>query len=135
MPVGCARALLCTMSKTLSPAQASKLSGISRWTIVRAIQSGHIDALRDNRNHWKINQKSFDDWCNARGAHSEHAHPDAQPNEQVNVAQSVKIAELEVETRMLKEKVSELQVDRDAWRRMAEKNRQGFFSRIFQAKD
>lgn len=123
------------MSKTISPAQASKLSGISRWTIVRAIQSGHIDALRDNRNHWKINQKSFDEWCSARSAHSEHAQSDALSNEQVDVARSVKIAELEVETRMLKEKVGELQADRDAWRRMAEKNRQGFFSRMFQSKD
>lgn len=121
------------MSKTLSPAQAAQRSGVSRWTIMRAIQSSEIEALRDNRNHWRINEKSLDDWCSARGAHTVAAQVDAQPEAQVDLVQSVRIAELEVETKLLRQQIEDLKDDRDAWRHQAERlsePRLSFFDKL-----
>jgi len=118
------------MSKTLSPAQAAQRSGVSRWTIIRAIQATEIEALRDNRNHWKININSLDKWCIARGAHTVLAQVDA-PDAQADTASKVRIAELETETRMLKVQLDEVKQDRDAWRDQAKElstQKRGFFS-------
>lgn len=127
------------MSKTLSPAQAAKRSGVSRWTIMRAIKASEIKALRDNHNHWRINEKSFDDWCKERSAHTDDAQPfahaAAQPDAQADMAKSVRIAELEVETKMMRHQIDELKQDRDAWKQQAERlsePRLGFFGQLLQ---
>ena len=121
-----------TMSKSLTPSQAAHLSGKSRWTIVRAINNGNLKALRDNRNHWKINNDSFNDWCDAQGAHSEVAHPNQQDQ-----AQAIRIAELETETKFLKAQVDDLKSDRDAWKDQAQRlsePRESFLIRLFKPK-
>jgi excisionase family DNA binding protein len=125
------------MSNTLTPAQAAQRSGVSRWTIMRAIKATEIQALRDNHNHWKINEKSFENWCDARGAHTVHAQDvaqDAHVSAQVDGTDKIRIAELEVETRMLKDQLDEVKEDREAWKRQAERlsaPRIGLFGNFF----
>jgi len=105
------------MGKTISPAQAARRSGLSRWTIVRSIQESKIKAFRDNRNHWQIDENSLDDWCNSRSAHSTLA----QGNAQSDNSSIIRVAELEVETRMLRSQLEETKQDRDAWKEHSER--------------
>lgn len=92
------------MSELLSPAQAAIRSGVSRWTIVRALKSNEIKGHRNNQGHWKIEADSLDEWVKKQRptAHSEHAqtakvssaHPDA-----------IEAATLRVEVEMLRERI------------------------------
>ena len=59
----------------MSPAQAAQVAKVSRWTILRAIKSQHLQARRDNRNNWQISAPDLAAWC----AHSVQAHPLAPP--------------------------------------------------------
>ncbi|WP_425537502.1 helix-turn-helix domain-containing protein [Phaeobacter gallaeciensis] len=58
----------------MSPAHAALLLKVSRRTIMRAIESLELLAVRDNRNHWKISPEELDRWASAQCAPSEHAH-------------------------------------------------------------
>lgn len=46
----------------MSPAQAAQAAGVSRWTIMRAIKAHELQAMRDNRNQWKIATEDLDRW-------------------------------------------------------------------------
>ena len=46
--------------------------GVSRRTIMRAIERRELLAHRDNRNHWRIDPSDLNVWA----VPSEHAHPD-----------------------------------------------------------
>ena len=48
---------------TLTPNQAAKKLGISRRTIMRAIEQHNLHAIRDNRNQWQINDTDLAQWA------------------------------------------------------------------------
>ena len=101
------------MVKTLSPAQAARVLGKSRRTVLRAIDRGAIKAHRDNRNHWQIDAGSLSEWADAQGARTERAHPE-------NTSAQVQIAALETRVEMLAEQLDQVKADRDAWRETAQ---------------
>jgi excisionase family DNA binding protein len=59
----------------MSPAHAAQSKNVSRRTIMRAVEALDLKAVRDNRNHWKINPQDLDRWAGAQCAPSGHAHP------------------------------------------------------------
>lgn len=103
----------------LSPAQAAQATGVSRWTIMRAIKDQLLLAKRDNRNHWCIDPEDLDRWRSSTVRTVEAAHPMHTPNDSPETL--VKVASLEVENGQLRERLLEAQADRDAWREMAQK--------------
>lgn len=103
----------------LSPAQAAHAAGVSRWTIMRAIKDQRLLAKRDNRNHWNIKTEDLDRWRastvrTVEAAHSLHTQNDA-------LEMPMRVASLEAENDQLRERLLEVQADRDAWREMAQK--------------
>lgn len=98
----------------MSPAQAAQVAGVSRWTIMRAIKSHELLAIRDNKNHWRISQNDLDSWRLhtvriVDDAHTLHTH------------EALEIERLKGEVdaeRRLREAV---EADRDRWQAMAEK--------------
>jgi excisionase family DNA binding protein len=103
----------------MSPAQAAHSKGVSRRTIMRAIETHNIRAVRDNRNHWKIDPVDLDTWANAQCAPSEHAHSELPAVSTLDLA--VRVAVAEAQRDAAREQLIGVQEDRDQWRRMAEK--------------
>ena len=105
----------------LSPAQAAQAASVSRWTIMRAIKRHEIKAIRDNRNHWKIDPDELDRWSASTVRTVEVAHPAHTPEDSAETLAHV--ASLEAENSQLRERISEIKEDRNAWREMALRRR------------
>jgi len=100
----------------MSPAHAAQSKNVSRRTIMRAIEALDLKAIRDNRNHWKIDPQDLDRWADAQCAPSGHAHP-ILPTSDLEV----KLAIAETQRDAARDQLAEAQKDRDRWREMAEK--------------
>lgn len=110
----------------MSPAQAAHITGVSRWTIMRAIKSHDLKAVRDNKNQWRISQEALDEWRSHNvhetvGVRSSHTHNDLSDLEKALTAERAR-ADL-AEALLIRERsaLEELKTDRDRWRQMAEK--------------
>lgn len=90
----------------MTPQQAAHLSGVSRWTIMRAINSQQLKAHRNNRNRWQIAHADLA----AHFPHSVRLVQDAQPDESQELRQ-----QLAIETA----RATAAEADRDHWRDMA----------------
>jgi excisionase family DNA binding protein len=51
-----------------SPQKAAGIAGVSRKTIVDAINAKKLYASRNNRNHWVISENDLKAWMDSRGA-------------------------------------------------------------------
>lgn len=126
-------------SALISPAQAAQLKGVSRRTIMRAIEIHELQAFRDNRNHWKIDPQMLDMWADAQRAPSGHVHHDAPALPSPDL--TVPLARAEAERDALREQLEQIKEDRDHWRRMAERQqdmlkeqrRRGLLARLFRS--
>ena len=124
-------------SAPMSPAQAAQLKGVSRRTIMRAIESHELQAFRDNRNHWKIDPQALDKWAGAQWTPSEHAHPEAPTLPTLDLA--ISLARAEAERDALREQLEQIKEDRDHWRKLAEHQQElsrgrrprSFFAKLF----
>lgn len=124
-------------SAPMSPAQAAQLKSISRRTIMRAIESQELLALRDNRNHWKIDQQALDKWADSQWAPTEQAHTKTPVMPTHDLA--ISLARVEAERDALREHLEQTKEDRDLWRRLAERQHslledrrpKGFLGRLF----
>jgi excisionase family DNA binding protein len=107
------------VSTLISPAHAARSKKVSRRTIMRAIETLHLKAIRDNRNHWKIDPKDLDRWADAQSAPSEHTYPilPTLPTSDLEA----KLAAAEAQRDAAREQLAGVQEDRDRWRNMAEK--------------
>lgn len=99
----------------MSPAQAAEAVGVSRWAIMRAIQSHKLKAQRDNRNNWQILPDDL-------AAHYPHivravrtAHPEDAEEIRAKLAAETARADAAERAR------DQAEADRDRWQRMAEK--------------
>jgi len=113
----------------MSPTQAAQVANVSRWTIMRAIKSGYLQAFRDNKNQWKIKNDDLKAWLSAHHTQCAHtvqheidehpthtpAHPDSIAKETLELVR-VK-AELEAEKTLR----ATIEADRDHWRELAQK--------------
>lgn len=117
-------------SAPISPAQAALSIGVSRRTIMRAIERRELQAIRDNRNRWKIDPADLKSWVSAHWAPSGHAHPDAPD---LPTTEAIELATLKAENGQLRERLSTTEADRDRWQAMAEKlaDRPGWWTRLW----
>lgn len=99
----------------MTPAQAAAAAGVSRWAIMRAINSQQLKAHRNNRNQWKITP----DDLQAHYPHSvrsvRSAHPAESTELRVNLAGETARADAAERAR------DQAEADRDRWQRIAEK--------------
>ena len=102
----------------MSPAHAAQSKNVSRRTIMRAIESLDLQAIRDNRNHWKIDPQDLDRWADAQCAPSGHAHPELPPMPTLDLEAKLAVAEAQRDAAI--EQLTNAQEDRDRWRKMAE---------------
>ena len=99
----------------MSPAQAAQSAKVSRWAVMRAINSHKLKAHRDNRNHWRISQEDLEAWC-ANSVRQQHtAHPDENTKLREKLAFETARADAAERAR------DQAETDRDRWRAMAEK--------------
>jgi excisionase family DNA binding protein len=109
----------------MSPAHAAQSKNVSRRTIMRAIETHELKARRDNRNHWKITPEDLDRWADAQSAPTGEVHPVPTPQDSVETL--ARVARLEAENSQLRERLSEIKEDRDAWKEMAQRRRRWFW--------
>ena len=101
----------------ISPAQAAEIIGVSRRTIMRAIETHDLQAFRDNKNHWKIEMKALNQWKRTEHARSEHAHSEASAISLQDMA--IALGRAEAERDALREQLEQTKEDRDHWRGLA----------------
>ena len=102
-------------SAHMSPAQAAHAAGVSRWTIMRAIKSQELRAVRDNRNHWQIAPDALDRWraSTVRTSNDLHTTEAERLREQL----ASETARADVAEALL----AATEADRNRWQAMAEK--------------
>lgn len=100
--------------ESMSPAQAAQAVGVSRMTIVRAIESNKIKAFRDNRNNWRVLSESLQAWADAHALISDQKPPVIN-----HVQVEVEVMKERLDAAISRAEAAEL--DRDAWRSLAEK--------------
>lgn len=99
----------------MSPAQAAQAASVSRWAIMRAINSHKLKAHRDNRNHWQISPEDLSEWCAHSVRQQQTAHPEGSTELREKLASETARADAAERAR------DQAEVDRDKWRGMAEK--------------
>lgn len=107
---------------TLSPNEAAKQSGVSRRSIMRAIEAGELVARRDNRNQWQIEAESLAQW-----APNGHAQATAQPmptsdNPVETINTDLLVHSLRELVEAERRRADSAEADRDAWREMAQRS-------------
>lgn len=111
--------------RTLSPRQAATRAKCGRSSIMRALSSGYLRAIRDNSGKWQIAPEALDDWLSLRRS-PDRQSPD-HPSEPPLVTPSdtpetlARLAATEMRAEMLAAQVEDLKHDRDAWRAQAER--------------
>ena len=111
-------------SAHMSPAQAAHAIGVSRWTIMRAINSQELQAIRDNRNQWKIAPDALDRWRaytvrTPTVLHTLHTQEEAQELREKLAAEKSRADVAEAMLHREREALDEVRADRDAWKRQA----------------
>jgi hypothetical protein len=101
----------------ISPAHAAQSKKVSRRTIMRAIETLELKAVRDNWNRWKIDPKDLDRWADAQWAPSGHANPILPTSPTPDLEAKLAIAEAQRDA--AREQLAGIQEDRDRWREMA----------------
>ena len=104
-------------STHMSPAQAAQVAGVSRWTIMRAIKTQELQAMRDNRNHWQIAPDALDRWRASTvrtpdAARAPHTYQDS-PETLAKLAAETARADAAERAR------DQAEADRDAWKKQA----------------
>jgi excisionase family DNA binding protein len=113
------------MGRLLTPNEAAARAGITRRTVMRAIEALHLPAHRDNKNAWKVDADALDAW-RASVKPGQYTAPltapstelppglptyDAQAN-----AHAAQVRELETERAALRVELRGLEVERDQLR-------------------
>ncbi|MDE1943862.1 MAG: hypothetical protein KGI47_12045, partial [Betaproteobacteria bacterium] len=98
-----------------------------RSSIMRALSSGELKAVRDNDGNWQITPDAVDDWLSMRRTPDRQSPDQTKEPAMVMVSDTpetlARLAALEVRAEMLAEQVKDLKKDRDAWRAAAEERR------------
>ncbi len=126
---------------SMSPAQAARAAGTSRWSVMRAISAGDLRATRDNHNAWRITPEDLDAWRSTRPAHGAAAASQAGPAAgatataqlgeawraemeglRIGLAVATTRAEAaEARAAEAEARIAGAEADRDAWRIMVER--------------
>lgn len=110
----------------MSPAQAAKAVGVSRWAVLRAIKAQVLKATRDNRNNWMIAPDDLAAWRAAQAAHTVRNGASAQLTAQAFDAGELvelreNLARANARADAAERARDQAEADRDHWRAMATK--------------
>lgn len=108
----------------LTPNEVSIRTGRSRRTVMRAIEAKELNARRDNRNRWQIDEVDLAQW-----APIEPVKQIAQPEINAVEVLQERIRGLEELVSELRQVNADLRLDRDHWRDQAERPKKGILSR------
>lgn len=108
----------------MSPAQAAHVAGVSRWTIMRAINSQELQAVRDNRNQWRIAPDALDMWRASTvrtpaDLHTLHTIEVAHDLREKLAAETARADVAEALLDRERKALDDLRADRDAWKQQA----------------
>lgn len=105
----------------LTPQKAAARAGVSRGTIMKAINDGDLTAFRDNRNRWQIDARDLSAWSAPRSdiITVSAASPDSPKEVAPNVS-AIRLAVLEAELKGKDQRISDLERDRDSWKEQAQ---------------
>lgn len=99
----------------LTPAAAAARAGVSRTTIIRALQRQHLHGIRDNAGRWRIDADALDAWRAARAVtvqpDSLHTVPAQRLDTGTDTGRTVA---------RLTEQLAEMTAERNAWRQQAQ---------------
>lgn len=92
---------------------------------MRALSSGELRAIRDNKGNWKITTESVDDWVSMRRSPDRQSPdtPDRPPPVTVTDTPETlaRVAALQAENAGLRDRLADTQADRDRLAAMLEK--------------
>lgn len=92
---------------------------------MRAIETHDLKAFRDNKNHWKITAEELKRWADAHCATTEQVPTQATnaPTTPTPETQdyTVELRIAQTENQALRDRIKDLEADRDGWKAMAEK--------------
>lgn len=111
----------------LTPAQAAERARCGRTKIMKALKNKELYAVRNNKNRWQINSDDLDQWSQQNVAETAR---DTDADTIKDSEKTDKISALEVEVKMLNERIDDLKEDRDAWRELALRSTPTLFERI-----
>lgn len=103
----------------LSPAQVAQRCSVSRRSVMRAIESLNLKAIRDNRNHWKVSPEDADRWAAAQWAPTGQRPPEVPTPAHLDLTSE--LAAARAENTQLRERLEATETDRDHWRDLASK--------------
>lgn len=106
----------------MSPAQAAQRVGVSRWTVMRAINSKELKAFRDNKNQWKITPNALQEWRPSTERTGEEVHTLHTPainEELIEIREKLAVAVGRAEA--AERARDQAEADRDHWRELAMK--------------
>lgn len=89
--------------------EAATRAGVSRWTISRALKSGAILGMRDNRGRWGVSPESLDVWAPEVQRTELHIVQDEQPAPDAQVQLATALARIEG----LEARLADTQAERD----------------------
>lgn len=112
------------MENMLTPKQAATRAGCGRSSVMRALKSGALAAIRDNENRWQIDPEAVDRWAGQRpdiDRPETEQEPDTPTVIQADTPETLaRLAVAEARLSDALERVSDLQKERDEWRAQAQ---------------
>lgn len=122
---------------TYSPREAARIVGCGRSSVMRALASGELKAMRDNRNSWKIAREDLLSWSSDR-AEPDRSGPDLPPDRtDIGPPDQLpdQLADAEKRAAIAEARLSDAIADRDQWRALAlrlSEPRPSFFDKLGQ---
>ena len=113
-------------TRMLSPKQAAAHAGCGRTSIMRALSSGNLKALRDNEGNWQISLPELEDWMSMRRSPDRHYPAMTESRSAVIPVDTpetlARMAAAEARAEILAKQVEDLKQDRDRLAGMLEKS-------------
>lgn len=90
----------------VSPQQAADRAGVSRRTIMVAIEGKSLKAHRNNRNHWQIAPEDLEAWIDGRGGKPAPAPPEVSDT---RTEPTVEVARLTEQLKSAEDRIADLE--------------------------
>lgn len=97
--------------------EAAARAGVSRWTISRALKSGALSGIRDNRSRWRIDPESLAAWSPPVQRTEPHIVQPERPSEDAQLLLATAHARIEG----LEARLADTQAERDRLAMLLEK--------------